>query len=315
MKEFITSPKFITITVALLALVVIPLTIIQVQNQQIFQPRADEISWATSQSATAACPTEGSGVEITASFTNTEPRRTNTDMTVTVKDQQSGKTATIGTVRGGETKSAVINTERETLNAGSVTFSLTWTDGHSGVDSRTATYKAVGECKPPVEDPEYPVCPTGTTKLGEFSGELVANGNPKSQTYKFNLPTDRKIGVIGFAKEGHPESCPNGANCGQGQEFEEFSVLINDQLVGETTDKGADVEEWYEVGPWETESNVSKGEVIFKVAHRLRNTNGPESVNYKLVACTVPDEPTPSPTVCPTLGPVQNVKIECPNCP
>jgi hypothetical protein len=161
-KELLSSPKFITITVALLALVVIPITIIQVQNQQNFTPRADEISWLTEQSASAACPDEGEGVEITATFSNTEPRRSNTDMDVIVKDQQTGKTVEMGTVRGGESKTVTIQTERETIKAGSVTFSLTWTDGHNGVDSRTASYKAVSNCVKPTETPS----PTPTTMPG-----------------------------------------------------------------------------------------------------------------------------------------------------
>jgi hypothetical protein len=161
-KEFISSPKFVMFAVAALALFVIPLTIIQVQNQQNIQQQAEEVAWATDQSASATCPDEGEGVEITATFSNTEPRRTSTDMDVVVKDQQTGKQVEMGTVRGGETKSVTIQTEKETIKAGSVTFSLTWTDGRSGVDTRTASYKAVSNCVKPTEVPT----PTPTTMPG-----------------------------------------------------------------------------------------------------------------------------------------------------
>lgn len=160
MNTLFSSPKFIVITVAALALFVIPLTIIQVQNQQSLQQQADEIAWATDQSASATCPDEGEGVEITATFNNTEPKRANTAMTVTVKDQQTGKSVDMGNVQGGETKTVTIQTEKETLNAGSVTFSLKWTDGHSGVDTRTASYKAVANCVKPTEVPTPTVTPT-----------------------------------------------------------------------------------------------------------------------------------------------------------
>ena len=154
------SPKFVVIAVAFLALFVIPITIIQVQNQQNLQQQADEVAWLTDQSASTTCPDDGEGVEITASFSNTEPRRSNTDMNVVVKDQQTGKTSDMGTVRGGETKTVTIQTEKTTLNAGSVTFTLKWTDGHSGVDTRTASYKAVSNCTKPTDVPTPTVTPT-----------------------------------------------------------------------------------------------------------------------------------------------------------
>jgi hypothetical protein len=159
-KELISSPKFIMIAVAILGLFVIPLTIIQVQNQQNTQQRADEILWATDESASTSCPDDGSGVEIKATFSNTEPRKSSTDMDVVVKDQQTGKTADMGTVRGGETKTVTIQTGKSTLKAGSVTFSLTWTDGRNGVDSRTASYKAVSNCVTPTSTPTPTVTPT-----------------------------------------------------------------------------------------------------------------------------------------------------------
>lgn len=158
------------IAIAILAIAIIPLTIIQVQNQQNLSQEASEIVWATDESAEAICPDNREGVVIKATFKNTEPRKSSTDMTIVVKDQQTGKSVTMGTVRGGESKTVQIQTERQTINAGSVTFTLTWTDGHSGKDSRTASYNAVKNCiKPtptpsptsePTQGPTPTVCPT-----------------------------------------------------------------------------------------------------------------------------------------------------------
>lgn len=150
------------ITVAILAIVVIPLTIIQSQTQQNLQQEAseDEIQWMTSQSASTTCPADGNGVEITVKFSNTEPDRSSLSMDVIAKDNQTGKSVNMGSIRGGSTKTSIIQTGRSSLNAGSVTFSLKWTDGHSGVDSRTASYKAVGNCQPPTPTPTPEPSPT-----------------------------------------------------------------------------------------------------------------------------------------------------------
>ncbi|MBA3723357.1 MAG: hypothetical protein H0W89_00490 [Candidatus Levybacteria bacterium] len=328
MNNLFSSPKFIIAAIAILALVVIPLTIVQVQNQQNLRQEADEITWATDQSASASCPTEGSGVEIKARFSNTEPRESSTDMTVTVKDQQTGKSVVMGVVKGGETKTSTIQTERDTLNAGSVTFSLKWTDGRSGVDSRTASYEAVANCNTSNPDPivNEPVCPDGTQEITNLEGgPLFANGQgDASKTHKFNLPTSAKLTFAGFLKEGHPESCPNGDNCNQGQLYEEIKVSVNGEKIGESTDKGGPIDAWVAIGPWLTSGEVNSGEVTVLVEHRKRSTQGPESVDYKLAVCTQKSTPTPTPTtppgeptptICPTLGPVKNVIIECPNCP
>ncbi len=47
MKEILTSPKFIAITLAVIALIVIPITLIQVQSEQNTQQNAETILWET----------------------------------------------------------------------------------------------------------------------------------------------------------------------------------------------------------------------------------------------------------------------------
>lgn len=168
MQSFISSPKFITIAIALIALIAVPLTIIQVQNQQnLKQEASDDVStlWLTDQSASASCPEEGSGVEIKVKFSNTEPDENSLAMDVIAKDQQTGKEVDMGTIRGGETKTAFIDTSEKTLQDGTVKFLLTWSDGHDGIDSRTAGYNAVQECVKPTQ-PEVP-SPSPTTPPNE----------------------------------------------------------------------------------------------------------------------------------------------------
>ncbi len=160
------------------------LIVLQIQNQQDVRSRATEpsVTWSTSQSAVTSCPTTGSGAVITVSFSNIESNQSSTAMTVSVKDQQSGESVNLGNVAGGQTKTGKIETGRETLAAGTVTFTLTWTDGHSGTDSRSATYKAVSNCQPtptptpstaptpsktptPTVTPKPSTTPTPTTKV------------------------------------------------------------------------------------------------------------------------------------------------------
>jgi hypothetical protein len=141
------------------------LIVMQIQSQQDVRSRADEpsVTWQTSQSAVTSCPAQGSGAIITVSFSNTEPNQSSNAMTVKVKDQQSGESVTLGNVTGGQTKTGKIETGRQTLTAGTVTFTLSWTDGHSGTDSRTASYKAVSNCQPtptPTLTPKPSATPT-----------------------------------------------------------------------------------------------------------------------------------------------------------
>ena len=163
MKELLTSPKFIAITLAVIALIVIPVTLIEVQSQQNIQQNAETIYWYTTQSASTQCAADGSGAVISVSFTNTEARSSSTAMNVIAKDQQTGKSVNMGSIQGGATKTEAIDTGETTLQAGSVTFSLSWTDGHSGTDSRTASYKAVNDCTPP---PSQAPSPSPTTPPG-----------------------------------------------------------------------------------------------------------------------------------------------------
>jgi hypothetical protein len=166
-KEIITSPKFIIVTIAIIALIVVPLTLIEIQSQQSLRQNAESIMWLTTQSASTTCAADGSGANIAATFINTEPRSTSTDMNVIVHDQQTGMSANMGSIQGGDTKTVTIKTGRATLSAGSVIFALSWTDGHSGTDTRTASYNAVKYCVQPTPTPTNKPSPTPTTPPGQ----------------------------------------------------------------------------------------------------------------------------------------------------
>jgi hypothetical protein len=163
MKSTLRSPKFITITVAFLALIIIPLTLIEAQSKQNLLQNAESILWYTNQSASTACATNGSGADISVTFTNTETPSSSTAMNVIATDEQTGKSVNMGSITGGNTKTSTIATGKTSLQAGTVSFALSWTDGQSGTDSRTATYNAVSQCIPtPTPTPKPTATPTPT---------------------------------------------------------------------------------------------------------------------------------------------------------
>lgn len=152
------------------ALIGTPLAIFQLQQQQEIRQRADtSIAWDVSQTAATICPPYGTGANINVTFNNEEDDRSSLSMNVIATDKQTGKFVNLGSIRGGQTKSGVIQTGRATLSANSVTFALKWTDGRSGIDSKTASYKAISNCyAAPTPTPTkpystpYPPTPTVT---------------------------------------------------------------------------------------------------------------------------------------------------------
>lgn len=132
----------------IVSLVGIPLTIVFLQQQQIFQQQA----WHTTQSANASCGPDAK-VTINVTFSNTESLGDSNAMNVTVKDLQTGGVASLGTVNPGTTKNGTIATTRSSIAAGGVVFTLTWTNGRSGTDTRTANYPAVASCVQPTATP------------------------------------------------------------------------------------------------------------------------------------------------------------------
>ena len=182
-------------TIAVLAIVVIPLTIMQVQSQQDIRQHADTALWYTTQAATTSCATDGSGVQIAATFANTESNQASLAMEVVAKDTQTGKSVDMGTIKGGSTKTVIIATGKTSLNAGTVNFALSWADGHQGTDSRTANYQAVSKCVQPTATPS----PTPTLAPSpSVSPTTVPSGQP-TPTVCPTLPPVKNVKI----------DCPN----------------------------------------------------------------------------------------------------------
>jgi hypothetical protein len=99
---------------------------------------------------------------IIVSFSNLEPKKSSMAMDIEAIDQQTNKSITITNIEGGETKTGVIDTGKQTLDAGTVKFKLTWTDGHSGTDTRSAKYKAQTKCESPSSTPNPTAKPSAT---------------------------------------------------------------------------------------------------------------------------------------------------------
>lgn len=123
--------------VILYALLVIPLSVSNLQKQQSTQSSA----WYTDQSAQLGCLSSGN-VVITVSFKNTEPINSNLSMNVIAKDLESNKSTNLGTIAPQQTKTGQIDTERTNMPSGNVEFFLTWTTAGSGTDKKYAPYQA-----------------------------------------------------------------------------------------------------------------------------------------------------------------------------
>lgn len=152
------NPKILLF--AVLFLIGIPVTVYLVSQQQDLRQEA----WQTDQSASAVCDVSSGKVIIDARFTNTEPNNPSLAMNVVAKDNVSGNEVNLGKVNPGETKRGNIQTNRESSSGGTVTFKLTWSDGRSGIDSRTASYGSVAPCPKPTSVPptNTPVPPSNT---------------------------------------------------------------------------------------------------------------------------------------------------------
>lgn len=125
------------------------------QRQNLLAPRA----WSTSANASTKCDDSGTGI-IEVSFTNTEKEDSDLGMKVTVVDDQTGKSIDLGTVNPGQTVTGKINTGKQSLSEGTVRFKLSWTDNHSGTDTKSATYNAIQCIAPsPTVSPTETVTP------------------------------------------------------------------------------------------------------------------------------------------------------------
>lgn len=104
-------------------------------------------AWKVNHSANSICKEDTA--RINWSFTNQEPNDPKWDIDLVVTDLQSGKASAEQTVVPGQTVNGVIDTGESKINAGQVSFKMTWTDGRSGIDTRHSSYTATTECETP----------------------------------------------------------------------------------------------------------------------------------------------------------------------
>ncbi|HSX09167.1 MAG TPA: fibronectin type III domain-containing protein [Candidatus Saccharimonadales bacterium] len=147
-------PKPYFLVVLAVIVLAIPLTVYLSQNTQVFQ----NFAWFTSQAATSECSGTTGTATINVSFTNTETS-TAQNMDVVANDLQTKKFVDLGTVKAKQTKTAQIDTQESSLKGGTVVFSLKWSNGAPGTDSRSATYPAVSNCTAPTPTPPPNFCP------------------------------------------------------------------------------------------------------------------------------------------------------------
>jgi len=163
------SPKFIIITITIIAVIVVPLTLIEIQHQQTIQQHASTTPWKSYQSASSAI-VGSKGAYITATFTNAELPGTSTGMNVIATDTQTGKSFNMGIITGGQTKTATISTGRSGLAPGQITFSMSWANGQAGTTTTTTNYNGCGQMPTPTPKttvtPAQPSTPAPTVPPG-----------------------------------------------------------------------------------------------------------------------------------------------------
>ncbi|MDX2139443.1 MAG: choice-of-anchor Q domain-containing protein, partial [Chloroflexota bacterium] len=133
-------------------------------------------------------------------------------------------------------------------------------------------------------------CPAGTVQVGAFSGELYIDsvGYETQDNFALSLPNDGNLTLVVASMVGHPDDgCPaSGAGtCNQGQDNEEFNVLVDGNPLAFVPDHGED--QWvvfsFDFGAF------LMGEHGITFAHTLNpGNNGLGSVSYLAVACLTP---------------------------
>jgi hypothetical protein len=101
-------------------------------------------AWNFTASASTTCAS--TQAEITVTFKNTESKN---GITVTVTDNQTGHSISLGSVKAGKTATGTILTGQTSLKAGTVTFHMTWSNGQSGHMDSSRSYKAIDCAEPP----------------------------------------------------------------------------------------------------------------------------------------------------------------------
>lgn len=142
-------------------------------------------------------------------------------------------------------------------------------------------------------------CPAGMAQRDIVVGTLRRTGKPQRQDIAVALPQPARLIILGWVQEGHPDECPGGRNCNQGQRYEEFRVFVNEQMIGEYRDQTPG-DAWFEAGPWSTEGALPAGTAQVSLRHRMEGKTV-ESVAYVLTICAEPAHPPGPPCVSRVL--------------
>ena len=134
-------------------------------------------AWKVGHHASAFC-NDDAKISFNWSFQNKEPNDTKWDIDLTVKESNSGSTDGPHTVKATKSATGMIDTDLTSVGNGKVVFEMTWTDGRSGVDSRSASYDAL-ECQE--DDKEIKVCRDGK--------EITIKKSQKKKTDTDTCPT------------------------------------------------------------------------------------------------------------------------------
>jgi len=182
---FKTRKGLLVLGFLVVALIAIPATVYLVGQQQNLQQNA----WYTSQSASAVCGSNGN-IVISAQFTNTEPTGAANSMIVVAKDLQTGLQVSLGVVNPTESKTGTIQTSASSLSAGVVQYTLTWADGRSGSDIRSASYNAVAACAVPTSTPtSTPTLTPSNTPTPTISPTPIPGATATPTNTPTNTPT------------------------------------------------------------------------------------------------------------------------------
>lgn len=149
MRRFKDRRKVISLTVVGIAyaMIVLPLIVNNLREQQDLRGRAQiaepsanqELSGqVTLQSSQSQCTAAGE-VEVGVAYTNVDKTRS---IEVTAKDEATGKTVSLGTIAPEETKTGTIPSGKTSVTAGTVTFTVAYSDTPTQTEQKTATYES-----------------------------------------------------------------------------------------------------------------------------------------------------------------------------
>lgn len=178
MKRFKDRRKVISLTIVGIAyaMIVLPLIISNVQKQQELRGRAQfvqpsatqELSGQVTLQASQSLCTVNGNAEIGVAYTNIDTQRS---IEVTATDQNTGRTVSLGTIAPEETNSAVVPVDQNTVSAGTITFTVNFTDTPNQKDTRTTTYGTL-TCEP-ITVPQTQITADAPAVCGNVPTDIV----------------------------------------------------------------------------------------------------------------------------------------------